>query len=66
MGVSYLAIGATVAVGGYTKWQILETNYRVAAEQVGFTINKVSGDGIIEFPTEMAGARFAFYLVHTV
>lgn len=52
MGVSYLAIGATVAVGGYNKWQILETNYRVAAEQVSLTINKVSGGGIIEFPTE--------------
>lgn len=52
MGVSYLAIGATVAVGGHNKWQTLETNYRVAAEQVSFTINKVSGGGIIEFPTE--------------
>jgi hypothetical protein len=61
MGVSYLAIGATVSVGGYTKWQILETNCRVAAEQ----INKVSGDGIIEFPTEWPG-QVAFYPVHTV
>lgn len=39
-----------MAVGGYTKWQILAMNYRVAAEQVGSTTNKVSGDGIIEFP----------------
>ena len=41
MGVSYLAIGAARAVGGYTKWQILEMNYRVAAEQVGFTIKSL-------------------------
>ena len=34
--------------------QILEMDYRIAAEQIGFTILKVSGEGITEFPTEMA------------
>jgi hypothetical protein len=64
MGVSYLAIGATVAVGKDTpNGKFLEMNYGVAAEQVGFTVNKVSGDSIIEFPTDTVGVRFVFYQI---
>jgi len=65
-GISYLTIA--VAVGGYPNGKFLERNYRAVAKRIGFTINKVSGDGITKFLTERAEARFAFYLiaVHTV
>jgi len=68
IGISYLTIGVAVAVGGYPNGEFLERNYRAVAKRIGFTINKVSGDGITEFLTERAGTRFAFYpiAVHTV
>jgi multidrug resistance protein len=63
IGVSYLSIGVGVACGGYTNGKFLDINYRVVAKQVGFTINKVSGDDLRAFPIERARTRFAFYLV---
>ena len=60
LGISYLTIGVAVAVGGYPNGKFLERNYGAVARRIGFTINKVSGDGIIQFLTERAGTRFAF------
>jgi hypothetical protein len=68
IGISCLTIVVAVAVGGYPNGKFLERNYRAVAKRVGFTINKVSEDGIAEFLTEKAETRFAFYpiAVHTV
>ena len=63
IGVSYLSIGVGVAMGGYANGKFLDINYRVVAKQIGFTINKVSGDDLGAFPIERARTRFAFYLV---
>lgn len=63
IGISYLSIGVGVAIGGYTNGKFLDINYRVVAKQIGFTINKVSGDDLRTFPIERARTRFAFYLV---
>ena len=60
IGISYLTIGVAVAVGGYPNGKFLERNYRAVAKRIGFTMNKVSGDGITKFLTERAGTRFAF------
>jgi hypothetical protein len=51
IGISYLTI---VVVGRYPNGKFLGRNYQAIAKRIGFTINKVSRDGITEFLTERA------------
>lgn len=60
---SCLSIGIGVAAVGYTNGKLLDINYQTVAKQIGFTINKVSGDDLRTFPIQRARTRFAFYLV---
>jgi hypothetical protein len=61
--VSYRSTRIGVAARGYTNGKFLDINYQTAAKQIGFSINKVSGDDLRTFPIERARTRFAFYLV---
>jgi hypothetical protein len=62
LGLTYLAIGTGVALGGYMNGRFLDVNYRRTAKQVGFTINRVTGDDLRTFPIEKARTRFAYVL----
>jgi MFS family permease len=63
LGLTYLAIGTGVALGGYMNGRFLDINYRRTAKQVGFTINRVTGDDLRTFPIEKARTRFAYVLI---
>ena len=63
VGLTYLAIGAGVALGGFLNGRFLDINYRRTAKDIGFTINKTTGDDIRTFPIEKARTRFAYALI---
>jgi multidrug resistance protein len=63
LGLTYLAIGTGVALGGFLNGRFLDINYRRTAKDVGFTINKISGDNMSTFPIEKARTRFAYVLI---
>lgn len=59
IGLSYLSIGIGVAAGGYSNGKFLDINYSRTAKQIGFIINRISGDDLCTFPVERARTRFA-------
>ena len=63
LGLTYLAIGIGVAMGGFLNGKFLDINYCRTAKDVGFTINKISGDDLRKFPIERARTRFAYFLI---
>ena len=63
VGLSYLAIGTGVVLGGFLNGRFLDVNYRRTAKAAGFTVNKVTGDDIRKFPIEKARTKFAYVLI---
>ena len=43
--------------------KLMDRNYKIIAENIGHTIDKVSGDNLILFPIERARARGSWYLL---
>jgi multidrug resistance protein len=63
IGLTYLAIGVGVALGGFINGKFLDINYRRTAKDCGFAIDKVAGDDLRTFPIERARTRFAYGLI---
>ena len=63
VGLSYLAIGVGVGLGGYSNGKVMDVNYRRTAKEIGFTIDRVVGDDLRTFPIERARTRHAIYLI---
>ena len=63
IGLTYLAGGGGVVLGGYLNGKLMDYNYRVTAHQIGHTVNRVQGDDIYEFPIERARARWCSCLL---
>ena len=63
IGLSYLTGGVSVVFGGYVNGKMMDRNYKVTAKNIGFTVDKVHGDDLNDFPIERARARGSCYLL---
>lgn len=63
VGVSYLAIGVGVVLGGVFNGKLMDWNYKQTARRIGHTIDKVKGDDLTKFPIETARLRSMVYLI---
>ncbi len=63
IGLGYLPRGAGIVIGGYCVGKVMDHNYRVTAKKIGWTVNKVSGDDLINFPIERARSRGSSWLL---
>ena len=63
VGLTYLAFGTASAFASYGAGKITDYDYRQTALAHGFTINKISGDKLTEFPIEKARLRSVWYYI---
>ena len=63
VGLAYLPGGLAVVLGGYANGKLMDWNYRKTAEDIGHTIDRVSGDNLDTFPIERARARGCWWLL---
>ncbi|KAL9614135.1 MAG: hypothetical protein Q9167_001345 [Letrouitia subvulpina] len=63
IGLSYLPRGAGIIIGGYCVGKVMDHNYKVTAKKIGWTVNKVAGDDLNNFPIERARSRGSLWLL---
>lgn len=63
IGLAYLPRGAGIIIGGYCVGKAMDYNYKVTAKKIGWTVNKVSGDDLRNFPIERARSRGSLWLL---
>ena len=63
IGLVYLARGTGIILGGYCNGILMDHNYKVVAKQIGYAVNKVTGDDLKRFPIERARSRGTLYLL---
>ena len=63
IGLTYLTGATGVILGSYLNGKMMDRNYRVTAQSIGRTIDKVSGDDLGDFPIEKARAKGSCYLL---
>jgi len=63
IGLAYLPRGAGIIIGGYCVGKAMDHNYKVTAKKIGWTVNKVSGDDLTDFPIERARSRGSSWLL---
>ena len=63
IGLAYLPGGIAVVLGGYANGKLMDWKYRKTAEDIGYTIDRVSGDDLSNFPIERARGRGSWYLL---
>ena len=62
-GLSFLTGGAGVILGALATGKLMDRNYKKTAEEVGLTVDKISGDDMNRFPIEKARSRGSWYLL---
>jgi multidrug resistance protein len=63
IGLAYLPRGAGIIIGGYCVGKVMDHNYKVTAKKISWTVNKVSGDDLDNFPIERARSRGSLWLL---
>ena len=63
IGLSYLPRGVGIISGGYCVGKFMDHNYKTTAKEIGWTIDKVTGDDLAKFPIERARSRGSFLLL---
>jgi MFS family permease len=63
IGLSYLPRGAGIIIGGYCNGRTMDYNYRLTAKKIGWTVDKVAGDNLRNFPIEQARSRGSYWLL---
>lgn len=63
IGLSYLPRGIGIIAGSYFTGKLMDYNYRTVARSIGWTIDKVSGDDLLEFPIERARTRYSYIML---
>ena len=63
VGLSYLTGGAGTVIGGYLNGRLMDRNYKKTADEIGHTIDAISGDDLETFPIEKARARGSWWLL---
>ncbi|KAI9781779.1 MAG: hypothetical protein M1839_005772 [Geoglossum umbratile] len=56
-GLAYLPSGIGGLVGSQVSGKLLDRDYRITAKQIGFEINRKSGDDLARYPIEKARLR---------
>lgn len=65
VGACFLAGGVGIIVGGFISGWMMDKNYRFVAQTAGFTIDRVRGDDLTNFPIEYARSRGSITLMLT-
>ena len=63
IGLAYLPRGAGIIIGGFCIGKVMDFNYKTTAKKIGWTVNKLSGDNLNDFPIEHARSRGSFWLL---
>ena len=63
IGLSYLPRGAGILVGGYANGKLMDRNYRITANHIGYTIDRDHDDDLNHFPIERARTRGSWSLL---
>ena len=63
IGLSYLPRGAGIISGGYCVGKFMDYNYRMTAKKIGWTVDRVSGDDLANFPIERARSSGSLLLL---
>ncbi|KAF3360592.1 hypothetical protein VDGD_20013 [Verticillium dahliae] len=57
VGLSYLAGGSGVIIGGFIGGRMMDANYKHVARRAGLQTDRVVGDDVYQFPLERARSR---------
>ncbi|KAE9371711.1 MFS general substrate transporter [Stipitochalara longipes BDJ] len=63
VGLAYLPGAAGVIISVYLSSKFLDWNYKATARKAGFTVDKVKGDDLANFPIEEARSRWSDVLI---
>lgn len=63
IGLAYLPRGAGIIIGGYCNGKMMDYDYKATARKIGWTVDRVSGDDLNNFPIEQARSRGSFWLL---
>lgn len=63
VGLTYLTGATGVVLGSYLNGRMMDRDYRVTAQSIGHSNDKVSGDNLDVFPIERARAEGSYYLL---
>lgn len=63
IGLTYLPGATGVILSSYLNGKMMDRNYRVTAQSIGQSIDKISGDDLDDFPIEQARARGSYFLL---
>lgn len=58
VGLAYLPGSIGVVISMYVTGKVMDYNYKHAARKIGFTVDKVKGDDLANFPVECARSRW--------
>ncbi|KAK0654214.1 Dityrosine transporter 1 [Lasiodiplodia hormozganensis] len=62
-GLAYLPRGAGIIIGSYCNGKLMDLNFKVTAQKVGWTPDPASRNNIDDFPIEKARSRGSFWLL---
>ena len=57
IGLSFLTGGVGVILGGFVTGRMLDRNYKLTANEIHHTVDRISGDDMKNFPIERARSR---------
>ena len=57
IGLAYLPRGFGIIIGGFIVGKMMDKNYKAIADQIGYTVDRVRGDNLDNFPIESARSR---------
>ncbi|KAF9632799.1 Major facilitator superfamily [Lasiodiplodia theobromae] len=63
IGLAYLPRGAGIIIGSYCNGRLMDLNFKVTAQKVGWTPDPASRNNIDDFPIEKARSRGSFWLL---
>ncbi|KAH9909775.1 major facilitator superfamily transporter [Xylariomycetidae sp. FL2044] len=63
VGLCFLAGGVGVIAAGFVAGRLMDWNYRCVAKEVGFSIDRVRGDDMKNFPIERARSRWSITII---
>ncbi|KAI9858592.1 MAG: hypothetical protein M1813_007397 [Trichoglossum hirsutum] len=63
VGLCFLTGGVGVIFGGIVAGKLMDWNYEVTAREIGYTVDRISGDDMDRFPIEKARSRRSLYLL---
>ena len=66
IGLSYLPRGAGIITGGYLNGKTMDRKYRITANEIGHTVDRLAGDDLDHFPIEKARSRDSWLLFGTL